>query len=496
MDDLNLMSDSKEGLVHTLQVVTEYVQHFCLSLSLLKTRIWCTSSVEADEIAKKFGCGTTQSVAALGLGGQWPVVKVPSEECAYEKEMGRVDKTLARLERLRVLPVHPVDKLGLAATGCLSPLAYLNGPTLQPLKEIKSRLELALGLRWAAPEILYVGLASAFLDPELIWLLTGLGLWFRVLLCGMNQEMIQAVIKVRPRARLGNIAVEARKKGVIVCPDGLRVGEQLLGLNQDWKEMRASPERHLRSREFAALALRRPETFGGMTLLNARIMRKFARSLDNYSAMVLLKVWTGSTMVGARKQLITKEPHPCRCGEPNQSLRHLLWECPLHLVPPSSDLWEWAGQENFMSVSHLLATGMSNKLVAIWTRSCLRLVHLLSAYNRERRDPEAGIGGERRANGHDVVLTADSTYAYCAKCKIARRVTQAKWIFCKPCRAVDEAPTYEGQEFSLMGHTGTMVMERWKVCGLRPKLRCKRCLSSVWATAGFSNRCPKEEALP
>ena len=165
VDDLNLMSCTKEDIVRTLQVVSDCAQHFCLSLSLLKTCIWCSSESDAVELAKQFGCGSTDSISALG--GEWPVMKKPVETCTYEKEMTRIDKCISRLERLGGLPVHPIEKFGLAATGCLSPLAYLNARTMAPLREVRSLLKQALGLRWAAPEILPVGLSSSVIDPDL-----------------------------------------------------------------------------------------------------------------------------------------------------------------------------------------------------------------------------------------------------------------------------------------------------------------------------------------
>ena len=123
VDDLNLMSSSLQGLVRTLQIVSDYVAHFALSLSLLKTVIWCSVPSDAVVLAGEFGCSTTDSIQALGA--QWPVTHKLSEPCAFLKEAGRIDKCIMRLERLRVLPIHPIDKFALAATGCLSPLPIL-----------------------------------------------------------------------------------------------------------------------------------------------------------------------------------------------------------------------------------------------------------------------------------------------------------------------------------------------------------------------------------
>ena len=57
----------------------------------------------------------------------------------------------------------------------------------------------------------------------------------------------------------------------------------------------------------------------------------------------------------------------------------------------------------------------------------------------------------------------------------------------------ENVPLCEGQEFHLMGHRGVLKLERWKVSALRPRMKCTLCAKAVWATSGFSQRCPKEE---
>ena len=359
---------------------------------------------------------------------------------------------------------------------------------IEPLRDVRNLLKLSLGLKWAAPEILFLAVSSSIIEPEAIWLLSGLALWYRVLHLGMTEEMIEAVSKVKPKARLGAWAHEALKKGIVICPEEFRVGDSVLSINRPWKEIRSVLERHLRIRAFGALATRRPDSFGCLGLLNSRVMRKFIRGLDHYSAMVLLKIWTGSTMVGAKRQLVTREPSPCSCGEPLQTLKHLAWECPMHPVP--EELRGWESLEPYMSVSHLLGVGVCAKMIAVWKKSCIRLIGIVSRDRKARLDHAPKVG---QANGHEVVLSSDSTYAYCSKCHIARLSRDAKWIFGKECLSKDCVPFCEGQEFHLMGHKGTLVLERWKVSALRPRMKCRLCSKAVWATAGFSMRCPKEE---
>ena len=81
-------------------------------------------------------------------------------------------------------------------------------------------------------------------------------------------------------------------------------------------------------------------------------------------------------MTKHKRSQISNESPACECGEPVQSLRHVVWECPARPPPPVSLLW-FSRLPPCLSVAHLLPLRADAAETKAWMQSCHRVADIL-----------------------------------------------------------------------------------------------------------------------
>ena len=140
VDDLNLIALSREELFRAITILREFEQHFALSLSEVKTKVWVTNPAAAPVLARESGFQATSVLDALGA--QWKLNRtaVPT----YPKELARLDQCACRLLRARSLPVGLPKLAQFIGVECLSLLDFINLPDIKPYVHLRSLVKEAL----------------------------------------------------------------------------------------------------------------------------------------------------------------------------------------------------------------------------------------------------------------------------------------------------------------------------------------------------------------
>ena len=251
---------------------------------------------------------------------------------------------------------------------------------------------------------------------------------------------------------------------------------------------------HLRTKACVDLAARRNETFGGLEGINDRAHRRLLKTCDHWEQTLLMKLWTGSILTRAKAAKLGEHDPSCGCGCLEQTLYHVLWECP-EVEPPHEDLVHCKSLPTSQSVAHILPKGATNSEERIWRSSCKRAIAIIKMLPTK---PKTAAQDNRvprlETRGHEVSVMGEASYAFCTKCFISRRIRDMKWIWAKPCLQEAATPSYIGSCSERMGHDAVLEAATWKGSALRPRWKCKKCLASVWATATFKDFCPGAEA--
>ena len=479
VDDINFLCSSKETLCRILTLILDFTAHFCLPLADSH------DYPGALELARQWGFVAATSIQVLGA--EWPVAQHHTYAPTYDKEAKRIDEACRRLERLRHIPLHVLEKMNIASTGCLATLTYVNPPSPISARALRMPLKCALRLPLAAPEVLMFGIASSILDPAYKWLIAGLAIWWHVLRVGITQEQIGSIKRHRPRTRLSWILHEAEKYGIMINSRSFEINERQFPVSWEWIIARKAIEKCVREDAFHRIATRRPNMFHGISSLNAKLMRKFLKTLSNLHAQTLMKLWTGNAFTGHLRSLITRKPCPCACGEEDPTVTHVLWCCPNSPIP-SIAVMRWKDLPAAFSTSHLYGAALPDNLIHSWKLSCRRAIAILLSKSWEGEEREHNARRQEH-NGHAIAYSVQESYVYCGRCHIARRTRDAKWLFARPCLRHQEPPLFEGEEFRIRGHEGQLVLSRWKSSALRPAYKCRLCDTMVWATAGYRHEC-------
>ena len=105
----------------------------------------------------------------------------------------------------------------------------------------------------------------------------------------------------------------------------------------------------------------------------------------------------------------------CSCGCPEQTLFHVLWECP-DTDPPHEDLVHYKCLAPFQSVAHLLPKCATNVEVNIWKRSCKRAITIIKMLSvKPSMDSQEDQPPRHDTRGHDLSTMGEATYGYCTK---------------------------------------------------------------------------------
>ena len=481
VDDLNLVLGTRADLLRTVYFLREFEEHFSLSLSEAKTHIWATDERSHVELSHATGFRAEKSLNALGA--EWPTSKTAKLKSL--KELARLDECMARLTRAKALPL-PAPKLALVVSiGCLSLLDFVNLAEPKPYLKLRNMVKDVFDLRAGAPEVVSCLLIRGSLDPQDRWLMSIMRIWHHVLQQHPSKEYVDEVIEQAKR-RLGKGAVHAFRWGITVSCDGFQVGTRLLPSREQWFVARKVLMAHLKGEHARRLAERRPLLFEGLATWNHKQHNRLLMMVTPYERKVMLRLWTGSSMYQHKRALKRHQVYgeSSKCCE-DQSLWHLLWQCPC--VPPPPIALEYRKHlPRAQLVAHLLPEKADRAEVILWRQSCKRAVVVLSMnLSGEPRQRE-----EVDTKGHEVAANPKGTYVFCKKCFICRRVRDKKWIWTKPCRLAENEPRALGEAWACDGHEITLSMGRWKTTAERPLFTCSLCGVQVWATSGFKLPCP------
>ena len=256
-----------------------------------------------------------------------------------------------------------------------------------------------------------------------------------------------------PKGRLGRGALEAFRWGVTITHNGFELPDRRVSVREEWFVARKVILAHLKQEQARRLALRRPTMYAGLSSWNPKQHSKLLCSLPPLKAKVLWKLWAGSIMCKHKRQQLYGESPQCACGHADQTVQHLLWNCPL-VPPPPVHLEHRRRLPPSQSVSHLLPAGADRVETMLWKESCIRALQILS-------DPTPTVPQVREEpdmKGHIIRTSEDGTYAFCRKCFITRRARDRKWIWTKRC-------AQEQEEARMLGDTwvqkGTKSLYRW-----------------------------------
>ena len=486
VDNLNFFLADPGVMKRILDIVFEFTADLALCLSLDKTKL-----VGHDlETLRKLGSehGIAASTTLHALGAEWPMHTAAKP--TYSKEEKRMEELERRLLRAKNLPLSFAAFVDTVSTACLSLLDYINHPKITRAKAMRSVVKKTLGHYHAAPEILFNSFLSTSLDPCIRWLLAIARMWHMVLQQPVQPDHVEA-IKRRTQSRLGSGAITLAKHNVLLGCEGFLLSEQHYPRSIPWGVFRRCLLDHLKRQEYVALAARRPTYFGGLETCAVKAHRKLLRSLSPYDQSTLVRIWTGAVMTRAKNSQMYGTDPTCQCGEAEQDMEHLLWNCPLS-SPPSPSFAYRAALVPSQSLAHILPVSSSPEETSQWRQSCKRAIAIVNGQARgertarRERDVEEEV---RDTKGHHIATTADGLYVYCVKCFIARCSRDAKWIFTKPCPHSMREPLVEGQSIEDHGHKCTLHMTTWKLSSQRPQLRCSECGNTTWATSGFRRVC-------
>ena len=370
--------------------------------------------------------------------------------------------------------------------GCLSLIDYVNLPDAKPYQRLRTAVKEVLGLKSSAPEVVMSVLQPGTLDPVMRWIMAGLRLWYHILKTRPPKHDIDEIIE-SGKARLGKIAIEAFRWGISILETGLQVGGAFVPAREEWFIVRKALVSHLKKQQALRLARRRPALFEGLEAWNAKQHAKFLHLLNPLDARVLMKLWSGAIMCKHKRGQVYGESTECGCGWPDQTVKHLLWDCPL-VAPPPLHLEYRRHLPPFQSVAHLLPLHADRHDVTLWRESCKRAIKVLSGKEQGRESHQDVL----QLNGHVLCASADGEYVFCGKCFIARRARDKKWICLKPCAREEAEHRTLGEEWEYLGHSVCLTMDRWKICAQRPCFACAKCRQRVWATKGYREECPGE----
>ena len=474
VDDIHIVSGSEEPFRAALAEVDTFAKLFSLQLAAHKSKVWALNHRDAMRIATDLGYVAVESVEAMGA--QWILRKAPKD--AFAKKRARVEDAKGRLERLKHLIVPAAVKAATVTTACLSLTSYLPLPRVGTYTALKKNIRAALGLKHGAWETTAWCLSQNSLDPEVAWVVANMQLWHQMWMLG-GGDVLAAVKKGCLFLRISALKRWCMRAKWVLDPGRLTTPFGTLSLDERWQDVRVTLVSHLRKKAFLALEERRPLVFGGLAEggVCVRTHKKLIKKLQPYESAILQKIWQGASMTRAHHAVIDKTADPaCTCGFPSQSLTHLLWSCP---DVPQPDLMQlmWSEKPPFASVGLLCptTTGADDKIA--WEKTCRRAIAILGnvrLVSHEREDDP---------RGHAICLEQTKAYAYCARCFIARRIRDHKWIKSRECAKAHEHAWLEG-EYAREGlHMCRLTMKRWKRFALRPLKECVWCGKKWWATS-------------
>ena len=328
VDDLNFLGSEVSSVERVVDVLREFFEHFKLSLSDLKSKVWSSREGQLPRMKRVTGFGTTKVLDALG--GQWAVCRGAKPD--FTKEIARMTECETRSERPRHLSLNPVEISTLISAGCPSKLDYLNLPTVNSYLPLRTLVKTVLGHPVGAPEIVLGILQHGAIDPTLLRGVAGLRLWLESCKPSLLMKTLMLLLPLRVDWEgLPSLLTPFRSP---ISTRGFQLGEAMVTFRNLWSVARKAIIAHCKHVQAKALASRRPALFGGLEKHNVKQHSTLLRSVSELDASCLLNIWTSSVMCGHKRAQVFGGDAACPCGEQDQTWEHVLWHCPMVPPPP------------------------------------------------------------------------------------------------------------------------------------------------------------------
>ena len=278
----------------------------------------------------------------------------------------------------------------------------------QKTKSLRSLVRKAMGMSAGAPEVVFGVCVTTSMDPWIHWMMTAIRFWHFAVSQG-ELEMLRALPLRRTTSILSVLKFELRKLDLELV-DREIVGHDLhVTLAWEWKICRPMVMRLLKNTLWTLLQKRRPMPYDGLTngWVCEKAHAKMLTQMDPYRGKILARVWAGVAMTRAHKHSMNPEESPlCECGH-EQTMRHLLYDCPATPLIPEH-LRYWKHLPSARSVALLCSREYDQ---SHWRDMCYRAVRVLSLHSEvqpERQVPGASFD----AKGHLVQVDRTGTYSY------------------------------------------------------------------------------------
>ena len=245
-----------------------------------------------------------------------------------------------------------------------------------------------------------------------------------------------------------------------------------------WPLFRETLQLHFRRATLNMAKVRRPITYAGLEDIHVAKHMKLLADLNEHSASVLVRVWTGCAMTAKRKHMLDHSFSPmCQCEREEQSIEHLLYHCPL-VPPPSPEEYEWRAKPSAFSVTLLCSYWATPDDMVTWESMCRRAIRILTQ----------SVMPERRVDwkGHCVAYDASLSLVYCIRCHISRKSRDQAFVMTHECEGDRLGFSLaQGEYIRKDLHLLRLDMRSWKRASQRPAIMCVFCKTWAWARSSY-----------
>ena len=469
VDDVQVITSSRDALTKALQVIWEFTADFDLEIARAKTCLWGTNKVELCQLAEAWGIVYSDHLHCLGAEWCLGVPRAPPP--LYEKEQKRHVEAVSRLRRLSHLPSQIRIKCGAILVGVMPMITYV--PCLHPkwIASLRAPIRAAIGQSHGAPEVVYNAFVKTSLDPHFHWLLSLLRLWKLTVGLGAPPPLISG--RHRKGSRLSEAIKQCVKLGWALNEHVLSLGDCEYRLCRPWSDLKPKIVHHYKLAMWRRLAARR-SAFEGLQEVDVGAQSKLLHSLDAYKSSTLIRIWAGAAMTLAHKlTLKLVESLLCVCGLEAQTMQRLLFRC--NRFPCMDlDLLQWQHRPAAHSSMCLCPPGLSMNQLKTWKRLCFRAISLVSQL-------DVAVPPPFDSKNHVIVMSDTEEYAFCARCHITRKSSDWKYVAAQPCHKQDVPCIGIGDYCVLGGHCFRLHWRTWKQAGKRLAFTCAKCGTWKWA---------------
>ena len=379
-----------------------------------------------------------------------------------------------RLKRLAHLPANLAIKIQAVVTGCLSLLSYSVMPEPKHASGLRISVRHALNQSHGAPEVLFHVMTRTSCDPLFAWVTACCRLLARWLVDHPMPTLATIRSKRAVMGRVTSFLRWAKRAGWVIQRTSFEVpGCGTIRLSRTWGDIRDELRTAFRRHAAKELVTRRPYLYEGLVDWNFREHKRFVLTLDSHSASIICRVWTGCAMTASHAFTVGKADSPvCSCGQANETVSHLVFECPLQPACPIA-LAPWKERPSSQSGAFLCPMPRNRDDRDLWRMVCKRAISALS-----RLHPHEA---ELDWKGHIPLTDLRAEYVYCVRCLQCRKSKDAKHLAARECDGdLWGTPLSEGTYLKAANHVLRMNFRPWKRSARRPALQCVICDFWTW----------------